>query len=293
MVRHCSQIREGSATNSAITLTTDFGLKDAYVGAIKGVILRINPEATIVDITHEVPPQDVKEAAFAVYTAYSYFPTQTVHTVVVDPGVGGDRRAIALQTERGIFVAPDNGVLTYVIIAESRGETQALENGHLVQLPSGLKAVCLKNSKFWLPEVSATFHGRDIFAPVAAHLSKGLPIEELGDSIGSLVVFPTAIPHCTSDGSLVGTIIYADRFGNMITDITQTDLSGLQAGQTQVIVGDRRIRGLRTTYVSAQPGQVLALIGSSGHMEIAVRNGSAVRLLGLSVGDKVIVKPNG
>lgn len=255
--------------------------------------MSINPQATIVDITHEVPPQDVREAAFAVYTAYSYFPIQTIHVVVVDPGVGGDRRAIALQTERGSFVAPDNGVLTHIIDAESRGAAHVSADGHLLQVPANMKAVHLSNREFWLPEVSATFHGRDVFAPVAAHLSKGLPIDNLGEPIDSLVVFPTAKPHRAPDGTIIGTIIYTDRFGNMITNITHADLSRLQAEGIHVIVGDHRIRGLRTAYISAQPGQVLALIGSSGHMEVAVRNGSAVQLLGLSIGDKVFVKPNG
>lgn len=188
--------------NPVITLTTDFGMTDAYVGIMKGVILGINPEASIVDICHTIQPQNVTQAAFVLSTAFPYFPQGTIHLVVVDPGVGTKRRAVILITHQALFVAPDNGVLSYVIKeAEPRFE-----------------AITISNPRFWRSPVSFTFHGRDILAPVAAHLSLGVPPREFGDVIHSLSVFPRPQPYQGAEGELVGHIIHIDRFGNLITN---------------------------------------------------------------------------
>ena len=181
-----------ASAKAIITLTTDFGIDDAYVAAMKGVILEINPGATIVDISHSVEPQNIRQGAFVFSTAYSYFPQDTVHLVVVDPGVGGPRRAIILETDNAIFVAPDNGVLSYVIQASTR---KRISRSALMKLPPELQAFEITNPKYWHHPVSSTFHGRDIFAPVAAHISLGKPLNELGQAIASVNVFPLPRPE--------------------------------------------------------------------------------------------------
>lgn len=256
---------------SLITLTTDFGLKDSYVGTMKGVILGINPQATIVDLCHEIEPQNVRQAAFVLYTAYRYFPRGTIHVVVVDPGVGSERRAIALRTPMATFVAPDNGVLSYVVADE---EVE--------------RVVSLTNPQYWLAEVSSTFHGRDIFAPLAAHLSLGVPLEELGEALAEIVTFSVPQPEIGEDGTLRGHIIHVDRFGNLITDVKQQ--AARLSQETIIEVRGHRIVGLRRTYAEAAKGEILALIGSSGHLEIAMRGGSAMRTLGMKVGDEVKIR---
>jgi S-adenosyl-L-methionine hydrolase (adenosine-forming) len=275
-------------------LTTDFGLHDTYVGTMKGVILGLNPQASIVDLTHEVPPQNLREAAFAVYTAYRYFTKETVHVVVVDPGVGSTRRAVVLLTPRGIFVGPDNGVFSLVIGEEARlTGTPISEDGGLIKLPPIMTAIDLQNKEYWLPAISTTFHGRDVFAPVAAQLSMGLDPHRLGETIDSLNTFRARRPHVNNRGVMVGAIIHTDRFGNMVTNITKQHLADFGDEDVIITVGDRQIKGLSTAYVGVEPGQVLALIGGSDHLEIAARNGSAQRLLGLSAGDKIFVLPAG
>jgi len=258
--------------SALITLTTDFGLEDGYVGTMKGVILGINPQAVIVDLSHEIAPQDVREAAYVLYTAYRYFPPRTVHLVVVDPGVGSERRAIALRTRQAVFVAPDNGVLSYVVAQEEI-----------------LGIVHLTNPRYWLAEVSTTFHGRDIFAPVAGHLSRGVPFSELGQPIHDIVTFPPSQPEARPDGTLVGHILHVDRFGNCITDVRAERLPA--EGPLTVEVAGRRIAGLSPTYAAGEEGALMALIGSVGHLEIAVRGGSAAQTLGAKAGDEVIVRP--
>jgi S-adenosyl-L-methionine hydrolase (adenosine-forming) len=273
-------------------LTTDFGLYDTYVGTMKGVILGINPQASIVDITHNVPPQNLREAAFAAYTSFRYFPNGTVHVVVVDPGVGSTRRAIALLTPRGIFVGPDNGVFTLVIAEEARtAGTPISEEGGMVKLPPSMTAIDLQNKEYWLPMISTTFHGRDVFAPVAAQLSMGLDPHRLGETIDSLNTFRARRPYVDHRSAMVGAIIHTDRFGNMITNITKQHLADFGTEDVMITVGDRQIRGISRAYSAVEPGQVLVLIGGSDHLEIAVRNGSAQRLLGLSSGDKIFARP--
>ena len=267
------------SAKALITLTTDFGTDDAYVAAMKGVILGINPGATIVDISHSVEPQNIRQGAFVFSTAYSYFPQDTVHLVVVDPGVGGPRRAIILETDNAIFVAPDNGVLSYIIQASTR---KRISRATLMKLPPELQAFEITNPKYWHHSVSSTFHGRDIFAPVAAHISLGTPLNELGQAIASVNVFPRPHPIPGSDGNLIGHVLHIDHFGNLITDIPSQDLP---SSKFRIEVAGHKIGSLSQSYEQAQ--ELLAIIGSSGHLEIALKSGSAAQLLGSKVGDEL------
>ena len=265
--------------DAIITLTTDFGTDDAYVAAMKGVILGINPAATIVDISHSIEPQAIRHGAFVLSTAYPFFPQDAVHVVVVDPGVGGPRRAIVLETDNAIFVAPDNGVLSYVVQASTR---KRISGTGLTKLPPDLQAFEITNPKFWRQPVSPAFHGRDIFAPVAAHISLGKPLSDLGKPIASLNVFPLPRPKRNADGNLVGHVLHIDRFGNLITDFTPEDLP---SGGFCIEVGGQEICSLSQFYDQAQG--LLALVGSSDRLEIALNGSSAARLLGSKVGDEV------
>jgi S-adenosylmethionine hydrolase len=243
-----------------ITLTTDFGLSDGYVAAMKGVVLGINPEARLVDICHSIRPQDVSQAAFVLSTAWEYFPRRTVHLVVVDPGVGTERKAIILRTPAADFVAPDG---------------------------PGFKAVVISRPVFWRSPVSTTFHGRDIFAPVAAHLSLGVPPEDFGEAITSLTVLAVPQPYRAPDGRLIGHIRHIDNFGNLITSIRGSELP-LKARTIAVEVGNQAISGLSRTYGTGEG--LLAIIGSSGYLEISLRGGDARAFLRVEVGDEVMVK---
>lgn len=255
-----------------ITLCTDFGLRDGYVAAMKGVILSIAPEARLVDISHDVTRQSIREGAFLLNTACRCFPSGTVHLVVIDPGVGGSRRAMAIETGRFLFVGPDNGVLTSAL----RGEAL-------------IGAVALTNRTYWRHgEVSHTFHGRDVFAPVAAHLANGVPLAALGAPIDDPLLLCPTKPELRADGGIVGHVVHVDRFGNVITDIPETMLSGSQ--DWQITVGKAKTVGLRETYESVGPGELLALTGSHGCLEIAVREGDAAHVSGASVGDIVTLK---
>ncbi len=259
---------------SIITLTTDFGLADGYVGTMKGVILGIAPTATIVDISHGIPPQDVREAAYTLYAAYPYFPQGAIHVVVVDPGVGSERRGIALRTPQATFVAPDNGVLSYVVAGE-RVE----------------QIVHLTNPGYHLSPVSRTFHGRDIFAPAAAHLARGIPLTELGQPLTEIVAFPLPQPQVRPDGAIVGQIIHVDRFGNLITSITATDLADYSLlGASVIEIKGQTIRDIASNYAEVATGKLLALVGSSDHLEIAVSGGSASQTLEAKGGDEVLLR---
>lgn len=253
----------------AVTLLTDLSTSDGYAGTMHGVILRINPAATVVDISHDIPPQDVAAAAFVLSTVYPYFDPSTVHVVIVDPGVGSERRALAVRTPRGIFVAPDNGVLSYVFAREACHEI-----------------VHLTERRFWLSCLSDTFHGRDLFAPVAAHLSLGVPIGELGSTVNDPLTFevPTALQR--ADGSVDGKVVYVDHFGNLITNVPRQLLPG---AEIMVLVAGREVKGLRSAYAAAADGELLALVGSHGYLEIAERNGSAAALLRLKRGARIRV----
>ncbi len=259
-----------------ITLTTDFGQADGYVGTMKGVILGICPEVALVDISHDIHPQAVQEAAYVLHTATPYFPPGTVHLVVVDPGVGGRRRPIVVQTARAIYVAPDNGVLSLA----------------LLQDPPRL-AIHLTETRYRRLQVSSTFHGRDIFAPAAAHLACGVDPHDMGEpiSVSDLVTLPRLHPMSQPDGSWRGEVLHVDRFGNLITNIR----SPIAHDQTihdriGVLVGGEQIIGLRQTFSDVAPGELLAYVGSSGYLEIAVREGSAAARLGAGVGDPVHVR---
>lgn len=266
--------------NGIITLTTDFGLGDSYVGTMKGVILRIAPDTRLVDITHDISPQDIHQAAYIVQTFCGYFPAGTIHLVVVDPGVGSERRAIVLGTPEAIFVAPDNGVLTYVW-------RDALAKWG----PEACEVVELAESRFWLGRISSTFHGRDIFAPVVAHLARGTPLYALGPRLPHLTEADLEQPSPGRTGGLVGRIIHVDHFGNCITNITPQHLT--EAGLTDQIVVriiDQRIVGLRRTFADVPVGALVALVGSNDHLELAVRNGNAAQTLGVGIGDTVRVR---
>jgi S-adenosylmethionine hydrolase len=259
---------------SLITLTTDFGMQDGNVAAMKGVLLGLNPDATIIDLSHDIPPQDIASAAYVLRRTYAYFPRSTIHVVVVDPGVGTDRRAIAVHTDSALFVAPDNGVLTYVLQDLDRA-------GH------PLRIINLTNPDYWLPEVSDVFHGRDIFAPVAARLSLGLPIDKLGPPIDDPVTLP-APRFRREPGHIAGQVLHVDRFGNLLTNVPGSALTTL--GQSIITrIGTLEIVGLSRTFGNGRAGQPIAYIDSSGHLAIAVVNGSAQARLQCSVGQPVDV----
>ncbi len=253
-----------------ITLTTDFGLTDGYVGALQGVILSIAPQATLVSLSHDVPPQDVRAGAFVLYQAVPFFPPDTIHLAVVDPGVGSARRALAVRTPLGIFVAPDNGVLSYVLASTDVEE-----------------AVSLTQSVYRLPHVSATFHGRDVFAPAAAHLANGVSLTELGPRAINLVRLPMPQPEPTPQGDLVAHVMYVDRFDNLVLDVTAEVL----AGQATFELVGRKIERLSRTFADVEPGELVAYVGSTrDHIEIALRDGNVARVLGVKVGDKVLIR---
>ena len=272
-----------------ITLTTDFGTSDAYVGIMKGVILGINPNAQVVDITHAIPPQDVHEAAFSIHSAHRYFPTGTIHTVVVDPGVGSHRRAIVCQTDSAFFVCPDNGILSYIV--------QGTETACLPY-----RSVTIENPVYLLPQVSNTFHGRDIFAPVAAHLSLGVPLASIGAPIHDVVQLPIPTLNISGD-TLTGQIVKIDGFGNAITNISEevlalflttgTRLESALTGERdtyEIRAGIARLKRLNRAYAEAEVGEPLAIIGSFGLLEIAVNGGSAEARLGLKRGDAIVIQ---
>lgn len=273
-----------------ITLTTDFGTSDAYVASMKGVILSINPEANIIDISHSVEPQNILQAAFLLKVACRYFPKRTVHMAIVDPGVGSERQGIILKTNSAFFVAPDNGILSYVINELSLTEgssTQYSQGPEKVELKRGLEAVAITDPRFWRHPVSSTFHGRDIFAPVAAGLSLGISPYEFGEKITSLHVFPALKPSFDPQGNLIGHILYVDHFGNLISDIKGTDLPHKDV---VIEMGGEHIHGISRYY--AQEEGLMAILGSSGYLEISLKNGSASNFLGMDVGDEITLIPS-
>jgi S-adenosyl-L-methionine hydrolase (adenosine-forming) len=290
-----------------ITLTTDFSTQDWFVGTMKGVILGIAPRVTIVDLTHGIPAGDIRAGAFALAAGCRFFPKRTVHVAVVDPGVGGVRAAIAVQTADFLFVGPDNGVLSLALAREKIKSVRRLEN-----------------TNYFLPPVSHTFHGRDIFAPVAAHLSRGALIHKLGPAQKDFIRLSWPQPRTQRD-CIEGEVVFIDRFGNAITNIENTSLNAgceaahpgidprqmghhvrspafrrpdthassnrlkaeLQTGE--VHVGRKRLCPVKAFYQSVPAGQAVAVPGSSGFLEIAVNGGSAARRCGLKIGDRVSV----
>jgi S-adenosylmethionine hydrolase len=254
-----------------ITLTTDFGTADWFVGTMKGVIASINPKATVVDISHAIAGGEIRAGAFTLAASYRYFPKGTVHVAIVDPGVGSKRGAIAVQTERYFFVGPDNGVLSYAI----RGEK--------------IKAVrALENKSYFLEPVSQTFHGRDVFAPVAAHLARGVAIAWFGPAVMNIVRLDWPEPKVHGK-SVKGEVIYFDKFGNAITNIPASTIASVGRQRYQIFKGRKRVCALATHYQAVPAGRAVAAPGSSGYLEIAVNGGNAMAILGLELGDRVTV----
>jgi S-adenosylmethionine hydrolase len=256
------------AMKRIITLTTDFGLTDGFVGVMKGVILNINPDATIVDIAHDIAPQNIKQGAFVFANAYPYFPPNTIHVVIIDPGVGSTRRPIAMQLGATICIAPDNGIISL-----------AIQNSQFK-----IQCVHLTNPDFWLPRVSNTFHGRDIFSPVAAHLSMGVPIEKMGEPMDDWVRLPQSMKATREGNEIIGQVIHIDRFGNVMTNIGEEMLNGMNRNKIVVRIGDREIHGIKRTYAHGKQGEIIALISSSWNLELAMPNGNAANAIGTLVG---------
>ncbi len=258
-----------------ITLTTDFGTTDHFVGAVKGVILDIVPEAAIVDITHAIQAFDVLDGAIAISQTYSYFPTGTVHMVVVDPGVGTARRPIIASSDGYHFVAPDNGVLSMVYAKEERIHVRHVTSDHYFRQP-----------------VSNTFHGRDIFAPVAAYLAKVVDSHKFGEEVEDYVKFAAPRPKPAGDNRLRAVVLKVDRFGNLITNLTAQDAPSLFAanpGPFKVVVGSKEITDIRTNYAEGAPGEVFGILGSMGYLEIVANRAAAAQLTGAGKGSEVSI----
>jgi S-adenosylmethionine hydrolase len=257
---------------NVITLTTDFGTQDWFVGTMKGVILGIAPQAVLIDLTHQVRSGEISDAAFVLAMSYREFPRGTVHLVVVDPGVGGPRAALAIQTEQYFFVGPDNGVLSLAVAQER------------------LKVICrLENSKLFRPHISRTFHGRDVFAPTAGYLSRGMPLRRLGPEVHDFQELPWPAPQKGKAG-WTGEVIYLDHFGNAITNLSATLPVFAQARSVLVLLrGRRKAVPLVEFYQSVREGEALAVLGSTGFLEIAINGGSAAEKMGLKRGDRVFL----
>jgi S-adenosylmethionine hydrolase len=260
-----------------ITLTTDFGLKDPYVAEMKAVILRISPDATIVDVSHEIEKFNMKMGAYVLASAAPYFPKRTVHVAVVDPGVGTQRRPIAVQTKRSICVGPDNGILSLVAAREGTKQVREITNRKLMML-----------------RISNTFHGRDIFAPVAAHLSKGTSPSQVGPRIENMRT-PSFAKPATFRNKLVGEIIHVDDFGNIITNIPAEMMKPFaKTGRIVIRVENRKTKlRLCKVYGDLRRNEAIGIIGSHDFLEIAVNQGNASKVLSVEVGDKLEVRASG
>lgn len=260
-----------------ITLITDFGLLDHFVGTMKGVIANINPEALVIDITHDVSPHDVFQAAFLIKSAYPYFPPHTIHVVVVDPGVGTNRRIIAMSTEKGYFIAPDNGVLSYLYASEEVGEVREVTADH-----------------YFLKPRTGTFDGRDVFAPVAAWMSKNVSMTSLGEVITDYKKYDLPQPTPVGQGGMRCKILYVDRFGNLVSNLTRDQFKQMLDASAQrrfaFQVGEQTIGKISTSYAEGEKGQLLAIFGSSGFLEFSINRGSAMKLTGVGVGKDILFK---
>ena len=273
-----------------VTILTDFGTADGYVAAMKAVILNINPRVLIVDVTHEIPPQDVQSGAFVLNCVYRYFPPGTIHLVVVDPGVGSDRKAVAVDTGEALYVAPDNGLLSYLLADKRTPAAHGISPVDIagtfaVEVPQHWSVVELSEARYRLPNPSRTFHGRDIFAPAAAYLSLGEPLERFGPALDTLRSFEVPFARKGPDGAIEGEVIHVDRFGNLITCIRAEDLP---KGQVVVEMGTYRIHGLSQHYSEGRG--LTALVGSSGYVEVALPGGSAAAMTGMGVGSEVRIE---
>ncbi len=260
-------------SNPIITLTTDYGTADHLVGALKGVILKINPDATIVDITHNVVPYDVLDGALAISSAYKFFPSKTIHVVIVDPGVGSERRPILVSGENQFFVAPDNGVLSMVYEKEA-----SLTVRHILA------------EHYFLQPLSKTFHGRDVFAPVGAWLSKTWQTQSFGEEIQDYMRFSVPKPK-SAGGQLKGVVLRVDTFGNLVTNFVPEELPEglLKDGALKIQVNGKEVTRLVDTFTEGEPGAPVAIVGSSGFLEIAVNKGHAARTLGVGRGAAVVI----
>jgi hypothetical protein len=263
------------ADRPIITLLTDFGWGDGHIGAMKGVILAISPDCRIVDLAHHIPPHDVMGAAFVLGQTYSFFPPGTIHVAVVDPGVGGVRKPLVLESEDYLFVGPDNGCFTLVLRREK--EVQAYE---------------LSEGRFRLPSVSQTFHGRDIFAPAAAHLSLDIPPGEMGPAVAIHTLNTLAIPDPVLDGdALLGEVIWIDHFGNLVTNISEEVLGGFApTGAVEMEIKGERVRGLKTSYEEGGTGEIIALWGSAGFLEFSLKERNLHSERGWGRGEKLWVR---
>ena len=261
-----------------VTIVSDFGLRDEYAGVIKGVILSICPSVSIIDITHQIDPQDIVQAAYLIPSVYHFFPQETVHLIVVDPGVGGERDILAVRHEGHFFIAPDNGVLTLLM---SRRKSDTI--------------IRLNNADFFLKPVSATFHGRDIFAPVCAHIISGTVLKDLGEKIKYEDIIRLEDLGCriSETGELCGKIISIDRFGNLTTNIDSNSLTALCQSKfrhrLQIRIGAHKISGLSDRYSNVASNAPLALIGSRNYLEIAVNCGSAEKYFNAQKNDSIQV----
>lgn len=256
-----------------ITFTTDFGVTEHYVGVMKGVVYSINPAARIIDITNSVQPFDILDGAIAISQAYSYFPKDSIHLVVVDPGVGGQRRPIVVNAGQYQFVAPDNGVLSMVYEREERILVRHITSEHYFRQP-----------------VSNTFHGRDVFAPVAAYLSKGVDGVKFGEEISDYVRFAAPKPKPSGPGAWKAVVLKTDRFGNLITNITPKDIPEIFDGSSQsfkITVGKAEVTKLCSTYSAGNAGELFAVLGSTGFLEVSANKGAASRLAGADKGSEV------
>ena len=249
-----------------VTLTTDFGLADHYAGVMKGVILGICPEAQIVDISHEVRPFEISQAAFLLAQAYRYFPPKTVHVAVVDPGVGSARRPLLIEADKHYFVAPDNGVLTMVYSG----------------VPHNARHITA--DRYFLKPTSSTFHGRDIFSPVAAHLARGVRTSSFGKLVEDHLKVAFDKPQRTGRRLWSGTILHIDRFGNIVTNFYAKDFPEMEARPFELAIGPRKIHRLAVNYAGMEPGEVFLVVGSSGYYEISANQEPAAKLLGCGVG---------
>ncbi len=256
-----------------ITLTTDFGLNDHFIGAVKGVILNIVPEADVVDISHSIDPFDVLDGALTFAQAYPYFPAETVHMVVVDPGVGTARRPIVVATKKYRFVGPDNGVLSLVRSHEERVRIHHVTAEH-----------------YFLKPISQTFHARDIFAPIAGSLAKGVLPEKFGDEVSDWVEIEIPQPKRVDDRTLRGTVLKVDHFGNLITNIAPHDAPALfqpKPPEFKILLGNREITTLQAAYSAGGNGELFGILGSMGYLEIAANRGSASAIAGAGKGSNV------
>lgn len=258
-----------------ITLTTDFGQADHYVACMKGVILQLAPNAQIVDVSHAIPPHDVVRGAFILRQAFDYYPEGTVHVAVVDPGVGTTRRLIAASYDGQIVLAPDNGLVSLLHRDFALDELRAITNTRLFR-----------------QEISSTFHGRDVLAPVAGHLARGVGMLNVGPLIDQIEILNLDPPATLSNGGIEGQVLYVDHFGNLITNISENDLASTVGGRPDlsVYVGPLRVGPLRTTYGNVKAGEIVAIIGSTGMLEIAINQGNAAAQLRAAPGTIVIVR---